>query len=82
MYQEHLQLKISDCAFPYRTLDPENDWVKLAYLVPWDKVEELYAKHFVNGAFGTLCSGCAAHQQRLKYSDKWTVRHIAENPYL
>ena len=27
-------------------LDPENEWVKLAGLVPWDTVEKEYAKQF------------------------------------
>ncbi len=34
--------------FPYGRLDPENDWDKLAALVPWDVAEVWYAARFVN----------------------------------
>ena len=34
--------------FPYGQLDKNNEWVKLADLVPWDEAEEVYAKQFVN----------------------------------
>lgn len=43
MYKDDSQLRIEDFVFPYGTLDPENDWVKLAALVPWDTVEQRYA---------------------------------------
>ena len=36
-------MRIDDFVFPYGKLDPENDWVKLAALVPWDTAEERYA---------------------------------------
>ena len=48
MYKDNSQLRIEDFVFPYGTLDPENDWVKLAALVPWDTVEQRYAAQFVN----------------------------------
>jgi len=34
MYEDHSQLRIEDFVFPYGKLDPENDWVKLAALIP------------------------------------------------
>jgi len=86
VYREHLQLEISDFVFPYGTLDPENDWVKLAHLIPWDKIEEQYAKHFVNNGHPAHPARCALGalliKQRLRCSDEWTVKHVAENPYL
>lgn len=82
MYREHLQLEISDFVFP----DLENDWVKLSHVVPWGKIEEHYAKHFVNNGHPAHPVRCALSalliKQRLKCSDEWTVKHIAENPYL
>ena len=48
MYKDNSQLRIEDFVFPYGKLDPENDWVKLAALVPWDVAEERYAARFVN----------------------------------
>ena len=40
MYKDNSQLRIEDYVFPYGKLDRENDWVKLAELVPWDVAEE------------------------------------------
>ena len=47
MYKDNSQLRIEDFIFPYGKLDPENDWVKLAALVPWEVAEERYAARFV-----------------------------------
>ena len=72
--------------FPYGKLDSENDWVKLAALVPWKTTEEGYAAKFVNnGAPSYPCRmalGALLIQRRLKCSDVWLVKHIGENPYL
>ena len=40
MYKDTSQLRIEDFVSPYGKLDPGNDWVKLAGLVPWDVAEE------------------------------------------
>ena len=80
------QLSIFDFIFPYGDLDPNNRWVKLAELIPWDKIEDLYAETFVhNGhpasdvriAFGTLIL-----KQKLNCSDVELVEQVKENPYL
>lgn len=42
MYKDNSQPRIEDFVFPYGKLDPENDRVKLAALVPWDVAEERY----------------------------------------
>ena len=34
MYKDNSQLRIEDLVFPYGKLDRENDWGKLAALVP------------------------------------------------
>ena len=39
MYRKEIQLKFEDFVFPFGDLDPENEWVKLAKLVPWETVE-------------------------------------------
>lgn len=48
MHKDNSQLRIEDFVFPYGRLDFENDWVKLASLVPWDVAEERYAAGFVS----------------------------------
>ena len=86
MYKDNSQLRIEDFVFPYGKLDPENDWVKLAELVPWDVAEERYAARFVNNGHpahpARMALGALLIQRRLKCSDEWLVKHIGENPYL
>lgn len=86
MYKDSGQLRIEDFVFPYGKLDPENDWGKLAVLVPWKTAEEGYAAQFVdNGHPAHPCRmalGVLLIQQWLKCSNVWLVRHIGEKPYL
>ena len=86
MYKDSSQLRIEDFEFPYGKLDPENDWIKLAELVPWDVAEERYAARFVNNGHPAhpcrMALGALLIQRRLKCSDEWLVKHIGENPYL
>ena len=48
MYKKETQLAFEDFVFPFGELDSENEWVKLAGLIPWDTVERAYAKQFVD----------------------------------
>ena len=86
MYRKMVQMRIEDFKFPYGKLDPNNDWVKLAGLVPWDTVEREYAKQFVDNGHpahsARIALGALIIKQMLKCSDEWTVRHVSENPYL
>ena len=80
------QLQIEDFVFPYGTLDQENDWVKLAQIVPWETIAEEYAAQFVNNGHpahpSRMAFGALVIKQRMKCSDEWVVKHISENPYL
>ena len=58
MYKKETQLTFEDFVFPYGELDSENEWVKLAGLVPWETVEREYAKQFVD-------NGHPAHSARI-----------------
>ena len=86
MYKKVTQMAFEDFVFPYGELDPENEWVKLADLVPWNSVELEYAKQFVDNGHpahpARVALGALIIKQRLKCSDEWTVRHVSENPYL
>ena len=86
MYKDNSQLQIEDFVFPYGTLDRENDWVKLAEMMPWETVEEGYAAQFVNNGHpahpARMALGALVIKQRLKCSDDWVVKHVSENPYL
>ncbi|MCL2813693.1 MAG: transposase [Oscillospiraceae bacterium] len=65
-------------------LDPENRWVKLAKLMPWEKIEELYARNFSAKGQEALPARLAFAalyiQSRLSLTDEETVNQIRENP--
>lgn len=82
------QLTIDDFILPFSgKLDPNNRWVQLANIIPWDEYEKEYAHMFpsdrgnvakpVRMALGTLII-----QTRCGYTDRETVQQITENPYL
>ena len=54
MYKRETQLAFEDFVFPFG----ENEWVKLAGLIPWDTVERAYAEQFVD-------NGHPAHSARI-----------------
>jgi hypothetical protein len=86
MYRQDNQIKFEDFIFPYGNLNSENDWVKLARMIPWGKIEERYATRFVNNGHPAhpvrIALGSLIIRQRLTCSDEWTVKHVSENPYL
>ena len=66
-------------------LDPENRWVKLAGIMPWEKIEEKYSQKFEsasgNEAYSSrLAFGALYIQGRLKLTDEETVNQIQETP--
>lgn len=68
-------------------LDGENRWVKLSKLIPWDRVEEKYAKLFEDGK-GVKAKSCRVAlgsliiKEKLNIADEEVVLQIQENPYL
>jgi hypothetical protein len=86
--QHNGQLSIEEFHLPFGgTLDPENRWVLLSSLMPWEELEETYAPQFsptvgapakpVRLAFGALFI-----RQRLGLTDEETVHQIRENAYI
>lgn len=82
------QLSISEFHLPFGgTLDPDNRWVKLEELMPWEELEETYASQF-NATIGApakpvrLAFGALYIKQRLGLTDEETVDQIRENPYM
>lgn len=69
-------------------LNPENRWVKLAALIPWDKVEQKYVEVFKSPNKGKkalpvrVALGALIIKERLGLSDRETTLQIMENPYL
>ena len=69
-------------------LNPENDWVKLAAILPWDQIEERYTASLSGSAVGqpAVSSRIAVGSQIIKnwynFSDERVTEEIAMNPYL
>lgn len=69
------------------SLNPENEWVKMAKLIPWWAFEEKYAEQFPSNTGQPADSlrmalGSNLIKERYQFSDEMTVAHIAMNPYL
>lgn len=84
------QMTIEDFVRPFGgKLDAENRWVKMAGIVPWDMVEDIYAKSFEDGnpdgrtpipariAFGSLFI-----KENENFAQERTLQHISENAYM
>ena len=68
-------------------LNPENEWVKLAGIIPWWVFEKKYAELFPSNTGQPACSlrmalGSQIIKEKYQFSDEMTVEHIAMNPYL
>jgi len=66
-------------------LDAENRWVKLAKLMPWEKIEERYAENFKSekgevAKPGRLAFAALYIQNRLNVVDAEVVEQIRETP--
>ena len=85
--EEQLSLELGTFNNPFsKQLDPENRWVKLSSLIPWEKFEKQYSDNFrlvgrqaypFRTALGALLI-----QTKLSITDRELVLHISENPYL
>ena len=67
-------------------LNPDNEWVKLAKLIPWWAFEERYAALFSEKMGQPACSvrmalGACLIKEKYQLSDEATVEQIAMNPY-
>jgi len=68
-------------------LNPKNRWCQLAAIIPWDEVEDRYAKNFKSQSGQAAYSvrvalGALIIQNRKSLSDRELVEEISENPYL
>ncbi len=82
------QAEFPDFYLPFSGhLDPENRWVALARLVPWELAEAIYHEDLCED-FGQpivparVALGALLVKERLGLTDRETVETIAENPYM
>ena len=87
-YTPSSQLTLEEFKHPFhQQLNPENRWVVLAELVPWDELARIYATN-LNPKAGRLSVdirmvlGALIIKHKLKLSDRDTVAMISENMYM
>jgi hypothetical protein len=73
--------------FPFGgKLDPENRWLKIAKLIPWDEIECKYKKFFSEKGRPSLDSrlviGILLLKHMTGFSDDDIVKLVNENPYM
>ena len=89
MYKKNRQRQfvLTDFNMPLgMKINPENRWVRKAATIPWDEIEDRYAKLFpshtgmpakpLRVALGSLII-----QKQYEYADRELVEQITENPY-
>ena len=68
-------------------LSSRNRWVRLAKLIPWERIESRYAAGFRSSTgppalIARIAVGSLIIKEKLQLSDEETVEQIRENPYL
>jgi len=87
-YTPQNQLSLTLFKHPFQQeLDKENRWVKLAKLVPWDELANIYSQHLQSGTgrqsvnVRTVIAALIV-KHKLNLDDRGTVEMIQENIYL
>jgi hypothetical protein len=87
-YTPSNQLTLSGFSTPFENeLSPDNRWVKLAALVPWDELAAVYCEKLSGtsgreGIDARMVIGAIIVKHRLGLDDRGTVAMIGENVYL
>ena len=87
-YTPSNQLTLEGFKHPfYKQLKPDNRWVKLAEVIPWDELAGIYSRNLDPGAGRLsvdirLVIGALVIKHKMKLSDRDTVELIGENVYM
>lgn len=87
-YNSQYQTQISEFSNLYcLDLNAENRWIKLAYIIPWDKLVSILTQKYslTKGTKLTnprIIIGAIIIKHMLKLSDEETICLISENPYM
>ena len=82
------QLSFPNFLLPFEgQLDPQNPWLVLSRLIPWEEFEGHYASRFSSSQGAPAKSfrmalGALIAKERLGCSDEALVQQVLENPYL
>ena len=85
--QDKAQLTMDEFHIPFGDgLDANNRWIKIAKLIPWDFIEEQYAKNFSEemgrpSIASRIAFGAAYIKEQENLTDDGTVAYLCENPY-
>lgn len=67
-------------------LEEDNQWIKLSKIIPWKKIEGIYAKYFSDtgrpGKDSRLVTGLMIVKHRKSYSDRDLIDEFLENVYV
>ncbi len=87
-YTPASQLTLNGFSHPFdQSLSPDNRWVKLAKIIPWDALASVYSKS-LNSSYGResidvrMVIGAIIVKHKLGLDDRGTVVMISENIYL
>jgi hypothetical protein len=82
------QLPLENFHLPFGgKLRNDNRWVQLSQIIPWDMLEEKYAKHFAKSGMGApakpvrMALGALIIKEKCGFTDEETVEQIRENHY-
>jgi hypothetical protein len=82
------QLTLENFNMPFGgKLKADNRWVKLAAMMPWDFIEDIYAESMSEEKGGGAISsriafGAITIKENENLTDRSTVEYISENPYM
>ena len=85
--EDQLSLELGSFSTPFASqLDPQNRWVKLSTLIPWQRFEAEYSESFKEKGRQAypfrMALGALLIQTKLSFTDRELVEQVSENPYL
>lgn len=87
-YESPRQLKIEEFKTPFlKSLLPDNRWVQLSRIIPWDKYASIYMRVMDSstgrpGLSPRIVLGALIIKHLEKLDDRGTIAAIQENPYM
>jgi IS5 family transposase len=87
-YTSQYQTKIDDFSSLHQLkLNPNNRWIQLSFILPWDNLVKIYSKKFNQSSGAKAISpriiiGALIIKHKLNLSDEETLQTISENPYM
>ena len=87
-YKSNKQLTIEEFKAPFEIkLDKENRWAKLAALIPWDELADIYYRGLSKkmgppAIDARIVIGALIVKHKLGLDDRETIETIRENPYI